>query len=103
MSATDGDVIDQVEEHRFLHVEGGIEAQLVYRTDDGTLELVHTEVPDELGGRGVAGGLVRAAVERAARTGETVKPTCPYVRSWLQKHPDEVATITVEWDDQPPQ
>jgi hypothetical protein len=97
MTDTDAPVVDDAPQHRFLIAEDGVEAQLVYQARDGELVLTHTEVPDALGGRGIGGRLVRAAVERAARTGETVLPWCPYARSWLEKHPDEAASITIDW------
>mgnify|MGYP000905667958 FL=1 len=87
---------DNVERHRFLYEVDGGTAQLVYRVEGDTLVLVHTEVPDEFGGRGIGGKLVAAAVERARRTGETIRPECPYARAWLAKHPDEVEGITVD-------
>ena len=99
--SSESDVVDRQEEHRFLHVEEGLEAQLVYRAEPGKLVLVHTEVPSELGGRGLAGRLVEAAVERAERTGETVLPWCPYARRWLEGHPDAAARITVDSSDPP--
>ena len=94
-------MVDDVEQHRFLHQEDGLEAELVYATDEGRLILLHTEVPDELGGRGLGGQLVRAAVARAERSGETILPRCSYARSWLQDHPDEVADITIDWNGTP--
>src|SRR5690606_26751055 len=72
--------VDDREGGRFVYVEDGVEAELLYRARDGRLILVHTEVPDQLGGRGIGGRLVRTAVERAARTGETTAPWCPYAR-----------------------
>ena len=98
--AADG-IVDDVASSRFLHVEDGHEAELVYRAEEGRLVLVHTGVPDELGGRGLGGRLVRAAIERAARTGETVAPWCPFARKWLQDHPDESATVTIDWTPPP--
>lgn len=92
----DIDVVDRTEENRFVYREDGHEAQLVYRVDGDRLILTHTEVPDELGGRGIAGELVRAAVTRAEASGETVAPWCPYARSWIEKHPDEVAKVTLD-------
>jgi predicted GNAT family acetyltransferase len=65
------------------------------------LTLVHTEVPDALGGRGVGGQLVRAALERAVRTGGTIAPGCRYARAWLEKHPDETAAATIDWSEPP--
>ena len=80
------DVVDEPERHRFRYTEDGIDARLVYRVDGDRLTLVHTEVPEAISGRGIAGRLVHAAAERAARTGETVLPWCPYARQWLQDH-----------------
>lgn len=94
-------VIDDSTHHRFVYSEHGTDSQLVYRAEDGQLVLVHTEVPDELGGRGIGGQLVQAAVERARTSGETVVPWCPYARKWLRDHPDEVAGISIDWSDRP--
>ncbi len=91
------DVVDVVEEQRFRYEEDGHEAELVYRAGDGVLTLVHTEVPDALGGRGIGGRLVQAAVDRARARGEVIVPSCPYARSWIEKHPDAVAGVTIDW------
>src|SRR3954452_24444224 len=95
------EVIDEPEHDRFRFTEDGIDAQLVSRADAGRLILVHTEVPEALAGRGIAGRLVRAAVERDTRTGEPVLPWCPYDREWLQDRADVAATIAIDWSDAP--
>jgi predicted GNAT family acetyltransferase len=101
MADTDLTVTDNPDASRFeLHVEGHL-AELVYRRRGDRLILVHTEVPEELGGRGLGGVLVRAAVDRAAAEGLTVAPWCPFARSWLEKHPDEAARIAVDWSPPP--
>jgi predicted GNAT family acetyltransferase len=97
MSEPTTDVVDDTQRKRFLYTEDGADAQLVYRTGDNLLVLVHTEVPDELGGRGIGGRLVRAAAERAAASGETVVARCPYARKWLQDHPDATAGVAIDW------
>lgn len=99
--AENNDIRDVTAEHRFLYVENGTEAQLVYRVNGDRLILVHTEVPEQLGGRGIAGRLVRAAVDRAASSGETVLPLCPYAQKWLQDHSDEAARIAIDWSETP--
>ena len=101
MSDPTTNVIDDPAQHRFLHSEQGAESQLVYRADDGRLILLHTEVPDEVGGRGIGGRLVQAAVERARTSGETVVPWCPYARKWLREHPDEASGVSIDWSDRP--
>jgi predicted GNAT family acetyltransferase len=68
------DVIDLPEQSRFeLNVDGRV-AELVYRVEGRHLVLVHTEVPEALGGQGIGGRLVQAAVERAAAEGLTPSP-----------------------------
>lgn len=99
MSTAADAVIDEPENERFVYAEDGVEAQLVYRTRPGELILVHTEVPEALGGRGIAGRLVRAAADRAKASGETVLPWCPYARRWLEDHREVAAEITIDWSD----
>jgi predicted GNAT family acetyltransferase len=95
-------VRDVPEEGRFLYEEDGMEAELVYRAVGKRLVLVHTGVPEKLGGRGLGGNLVRAAVERAGREHLTLVPWCPYTRKWLQDHPAEVEGIGIDWDTPAP-
>jgi predicted GNAT family acetyltransferase len=95
------DITDDPSTSRFVHTADGLEAELVYRAEDGRLVLVHTGVPDELGGQGLGGRLVRAALARAVRTGEVVAPWCPFARRWLEEHPDEASAVTVDWSPPP--
>lgn len=81
--------------HRFVLEVDGYEAELVYKLKGERLTLIHTGVPDELGGRGLGGILVQAAIDRASAEGLTVIPECPFARSWLEKHPDQAARVTV--------
>ena len=94
-------VVDDQDAHRFRYVEDGREAELVYRAGGDELILIHTGVPDELGGRGIGGRLVQAALDRARETGETVVPWCPYARAWMEKHPDALDGLTVDWRPAP--
>ena len=90
-------VTDNQAESRFeLWVDGRL-AELPYRRNGKRLVLIHTEVPEELEGRGLGGALVRAAVDRAARVGLTVVPLCPFARGWLQGHPDTAAKAAIDW------
>ncbi len=92
------EVTDNSEESRLELRIGDAVAELVYRRRADRLVLVHTEVPDELGGRGIGGQLVRAALEKAAAEDLTVVPLCPFARSWLERHPDAAAGIRIDWD-----
>ncbi len=71
-----------------VHV-GGERAGLVqYRLNGNVLSLIHTEVNDKFQGMGLAGTLARGALDSARERGLAVLPFCPYVASWIRKHPD---------------
>lgn len=89
-------VEDRTDESRFVIEIEGHEAELEYRLADGRLRLVHTGVPEELGGQGIGGRLVQAAVDRASAEGLTVVPSCGFARAWLEKHPDEAARVSTD-------
>ena len=91
------EVIDVPAEHRFVVREHGATAELVYEVVPGRLVLVHTGVPDELGGRGIGGHLVRAAIERAERDHLTIVPYCPFARQWLHDHPEAAGSTPIDW------
>jgi predicted GNAT family acetyltransferase len=48
----------------------------------------HTVVPPELEGRGIAGRLSRHALDDARARGLKVVPRCPFVRAFIDHHPE---------------
>ncbi|MGH9063642.1 MAG: GNAT family N-acetyltransferase [Acidimicrobiales bacterium] len=98
-----GAIVDDVARSQLVLEQDGSPAgaKLVYRHHGDRLVLVHTEVPERLGGRGIGGQLVRAAVEQAAAGGLTVVPQCSYARHWLEVHPDVAGTVAVDWTPPP--
>lgn len=77
-----------VAQHRFeARIEGTV-AHCDYRLDGTVLRLVHTEVPAALEGRGIAAGLVAAALAWARAEGFSVIPACSYVRAYVRRHPE---------------
>ncbi|WP_333909890.1 GNAT family N-acetyltransferase [Streptomyces sp. ACA25] len=59
-----------------------------YRRGTDHIELTHTEVNERFRGQGVAGELVRRALERAREERMAVLPSCPYVQRWLGENPE---------------
>ena len=97
-----GEVRNDIAGSRFVINEQGVEAELVYRQRARRLVLIHTEVPDALGGRGIGGRLVRAALDYARGEQLTVVPWCPFARRWLAEHAAETDGVSIDWDTLPP-
>lgn len=86
-------VRDNSAESRYeLLVDGLVRGTLHYRTGPESITLVHTEVDPELEGRGLGAHLVRDALEDIRGRGLRIVPVCPFVRSYLERHP-EVADL----------
>jgi predicted GNAT family acetyltransferase len=71
-------------------------AFLRYQMQDGKIVLVHTQVPKELEGRGIAGRLATAALTYTRDNGLKAVPLCPYVRGWLPRHPEFADVVEQE-------
>jgi len=90
-------VTDNQAASRFEIRDDGYLAELRYHRNGKRLALIHTEVPEELEGRGIGGRLVTAAVARAAREGLTIVPYCPFARGWLERHPEVAGQVPIDW------
>lgn len=58
-----------------------------YRLRGGVIDLVHTEVDSRFQGAGLAGRLAQASLDDARARHLAVLPTCPYIRTWIARHP----------------
>jgi len=76
------------EARRFQTEVDGHTGVLDYSEHGDRVSFDHVVVPDAIGGRGVAGALTRHALEHARAEGWRVVPRCPYVRAWVERHPD---------------
>ncbi|MCA2205798.1 GNAT family N-acetyltransferase [Nocardia rosealba] len=61
-------------------------AEYIERGND--TDFVHTEIDDAFGGKGLGSKLARYAVEDVIARGRTITPHCPFIRGWLDKHPE---------------
>ena len=83
--------------HRFVVATPHGDAFIQFRRRADRLVLVHTEVPSELEGQGLATTLVEAALAHAEEHHLTVVPVCPMVKGWLHRHPDATERLTIDW------
>jgi predicted GNAT family acetyltransferase len=83
-------VREDAEANRFEAVdESGVVAGFAaYRRYPDRIVFTHTVVDDAFEGRGVGSTLVRAALDAVREEGLRVVPQCPFVKSYIERHPD---------------
>jgi len=72
--------------NRFVSYVKGHEAIVDYVLKDTVIDLYRTFTPPELRGKGVAGKIVKYALEYAKGNNLEVIPTCSYVRGYIERH-----------------
>jgi predicted GNAT family acetyltransferase len=82
------DIQHRAATRRFEANVDGYLCELDYNLRDQVMTITHTGVPEQVGGRGIASELVRAAVDTARREGWKVVPACSYAQVWIQRHPE---------------
>ena len=80
------DVVNNKAHHRFELVVDGHLAAAYYKLEGDVITFIHTEVPPELGGRGVGSKLVQGALDQVCSKGLKVIAECPFVKAWIGKH-----------------
>ena len=78
------------------YVDGSQLGILTYELRRTRIELVHTVTAPDHRGRGIASALVRAALEDVRRSGAEALIICPFVESWLQRHPEYGDLVIVD-------
>ena len=67
-----------------------------YQRRGDVLVFTHTEVNPDEGRSGLGGTLVRAALDDVRAKGGKVIPQCPFVRGWIERHPDHADLVPRE-------
>ena len=96
-AATDAPVVtDNPAASRYeLHVGGELAGMVTYqlRGHDTVISLLHTEVEPAFQGHHLATNLARFSLDDARERGLAVLPYCPYITSWIKKHPEYVGLV----------
>jgi predicted GNAT family acetyltransferase len=88
------DVSDNTAKSRYeLNVDGHI-AFVDYRLRPDRIALVHTEVPSELGGRGVGSKLAKGTLDAVRKRGLKADIRCDFLAAYIQKHPEYADLVT---------
>jgi len=94
---TEPRVADNPEQSRYELWLGATRAGLIeYRSQPGVVLLVHTEVDPAFAGQGLGERLVTGALADLRARGLRLVPICPFVRSYLRRHPDQADLVAAD-------
>ncbi len=83
-------IVDNPEGRRYeARIGDQLAGWVEYGRVGSRLVALHTEVPPEFGGRGIASALVRRVLDDARAGGLTVTPRCPFFKTHFQRHPED--------------
>jgi predicted GNAT family acetyltransferase len=85
----DTTVTENVGMHRFeLEISPDAIAAAYYRDEGGRVALIHTEVPSEYAGHGIATKLAAGTFELIRRSGRRAVIRCPFLNAFYANHPE---------------
>ena len=98
MSATETIEVRDAPEHERYEVtlDGDLAGHLDYMLREGLIALVHTEVEERYEGHGLGSQLIKFALDDARRRKLAVLPFCPFVKSYLERHPEYTDLVPAE-------
>lgn len=89
VAAIDMPVADNAAQHRFeMAIAPDAIAAVYYRVDGGRLVLIHTEVPSEFSGHGLATRLATGAMDLIRQSGRKAVLKCPFMANFFRTHPE---------------
>ncbi len=80
------EIIDNKIKQRYELAVDGHTAMSYYKITDGVVTFMQTEVPAELGGKGIGSKLIAGALDMARADRLKVVALCPFVKAFLGKH-----------------
>lgn len=83
---------DPTAQRFFAQLDAG-QALLAYERKGNTIVFTHTEVPKAREGEGIGTALAGAALKYAKRENLRVVPRCPFVRAFVEQHPEYQALM----------
>src|SRR5690349_10919043 len=87
-------VKNNIAEHQFEVQLGNKVGIISYRKKGSIYIMVHTEVPEEFGGQGIADHLAHDALEQVKAEHGMVVPLCPFVNAYIQRHQEYQPLVT---------
>jgi len=97
MSDEQTEVVDVPDRSRFeIRLDGALAGFAQYVRRGGRTFFVHTEIDPRFEGKGLGSKLAAGALGAERDGGTKVVPLCPFIRSYIDRHPDEMANVDHE-------
>lgn len=88
-------VINNKEKSRLeLHI-GEHFGFLDYKMKGDNMYFIHTEVPEELKGQGIANFIAETTLRYAKENGYNIIVYCPFIKTYLKRHPMDYDKIEI--------
>jgi uncharacterized protein len=82
------DIVNNRARERYELAVDGHTAATYYKIEGNIITFIHTEVPPELGGKGIGSKLIRGALDQVRADGLKVVAQCPFVKAFIEKNAD---------------
>lgn len=75
-------------------LDGELAGFAEFQLTDELYVFTHTEVDPAFEGRGIGSALIRTALDEVrSEQGRKVLPICPFVKVWIDRHPDYLPLV----------
>ncbi len=83
------EIVKNAEAGRYEMRVGEHTALVQFRSEEnGTVRLLHTEVPTALEGQGIGSRLARGVLDSIRAEGHQVVPSCSFIAGYIDGHPE---------------
>jgi predicted GNAT family acetyltransferase len=96
-TTADGRLIDLIRDEQGRRYRASVEGTMIGEAEflltPDLIVFTHTEIDPAFAGQGVGSALVRWALADARNRGYSVVASCPFVRTYVERHQDEYADL----------
>jgi predicted GNAT family acetyltransferase len=93
-------VTDAADAHRYeIRLGDELAGFGVYHRRGGRAYFVHTEIDPAFEGKGLGSTLVKGMLDHERQLGEPIVPLCPFVRTYVDRHPEYADLVDHEMLD----
>ena len=102
MSGADAiEISDNPDQQRYeIRSDGELAGFVTYRRRPGRIAFQHTEVDERFEGQGIGSKLIAHVLDAAREAGDDVVPICPFVKAYIERHPDYLSVVAADAREQ---